>query len=106
MTPKERIDQLRIKKGWSLNKLAQEIGVSDTTVYSWFRKKGFNPSTKTIKSACKAFGISLTEFYSCVDSNDITTNEMLLLNSFRNLSKEEQEKVLKIVKIFENGKSQ
>ena len=38
MDVKQRIDELRIKRGWTLSKLATEIGVSDTTVYAWFNE--------------------------------------------------------------------
>ena len=48
MDIKQRIDELRIKKGWSLSRLALEIGVSDNTVYSWYNEKKYQPSRKTI----------------------------------------------------------
>lgn len=101
MTAKERIDELRIKKGWSLNKLAEELELTNSAVYSWYRKEGYSPSVKSIEKACEIFGISLTEFYSCVDNENMATNEALLIDSFRKVPPEEQEKVLKIVKIFE-----
>ena len=103
MTAKERIDELRVKKGWSLNRLAEEIGLTNSAVYSWYRKGGYSPSIKSIERACEAFEISLTEFYSCVDTESMDINETLLMDSFRKVPPEEQEKVLKIVKIFEES---
>ena len=101
MNAKERIDELRIKNGWSLNKLADELELTNSAVYSWYRKNGYSPSAKTIEKACKAFGISLTEFYSCVDSKNMAKSETLLIESFRKVPPEGQEKIIQIVKIFE-----
>ena len=101
MTAKERIDELRMKKGWSLNRLAEELGLTNTSVYAWYKKEGFNPSAQSIETACEVFGISMTEFYSCVNCEQVGQNETLLLDSFRKVPLQEQEKVLQIVKIFE-----
>ena len=105
MTAKDRIDELRIQKGWTINKLAEELGMTNTAVYSWYRKESCNPSIKSIEKACEVFGISLTEFYSKVDSGSMEVGETLLVDSFRKIPKKEQEKVLKIVKIFEEQKN-
>lgn len=101
MTAKERIDELRIESGWTLNRLAEELGMTNTAVYSWYRKDSCNPSIQSIEKACDVFGLSLTEFYSSVDSGDIDVGETLLTESFRKIPKEEQPKVLQIVKLFE-----
>ena len=101
MTAKERIDELRIKKGWTLNRLADELGMTNTAVYSWYRKDSCNPSIQSIEKACEVFGISLTEFYSCVDSGTMDVGETLLIDSFRKIPKDEQSKVLQIVKLLE-----
>jgi transcriptional regulator with XRE-family HTH domain len=103
MTAKERIDELRIKKGWSLNKLADELGLTNSAVYSWYRKEGYSPSIKSIEKACEVFGISITEFYSCVDNDNMAINETLMMDSFRKVPPEGQEKLLKIAKIFEEN---
>ena len=101
MTAKERIDELRVKKGWSLNKLAEELDLTNSAVYSWYRKEGYSPSIKSIEKACEVFGISITEFYSGVDTDNMTKDEVLLLDAFRRVPNEEHERILKIIKIFE-----
>ncbi|MCI8487201.1 helix-turn-helix domain-containing protein [Pumilibacter intestinalis] len=100
MTEKERIDMLRIERGWTINKLAEEIGISNKAVYSWYQKNGNNPSAKSIAKACEAFKMSMTEFYSGVDAGDKSQNEILLIDTFRKVPLDEQDKVLQIVKIF------
>lgn len=102
MDIKQRIDELRIKKGWSLSRLALEIGVSDNTVYSWYNKKKYQPSRKTIEDICNVFNITLAEFYSDIDFDKLTSKEIVLLEAFRNVSDEDKQRVIEIVKLFEN----
>ena len=77
------------------------MGMTNTAVYSWYRKESCNPSIQSIEKACEVFNISLTEFYSCVDSGAMDIGETLLTESFRKIPKDEQPKVLQIVKLFE-----
>lgn len=100
MNVKERIDKLRIKRGWTLSRLATEIGVSDTTVYSWFNEQNFNPSRKTIEEICEVFGITLSEFYADIDFDTVRGKEAVLLEAFRNVPDEQKEQVIEIVKSF------
>lgn len=102
MDIKQRIDELRIKKGWSLSRLALEIGVSDNTVYSWYNEKKYQPSGKTIEDICNVFNITLAEFYSDIDFDKLTSKEIVLLEAFRNVSDEDKQRVIEIVKLFEN----
>lgn len=106
MTAKQYIDFLRLERGWTLNQLANELEISNSTVYSWYRKKGFNPSIKSIERACEKFHMTATEFYANMnadnqDNSDRKAKEALLLNSFRRVPEEDLDKVLKIVKTFE-----
>lgn len=104
MDVKQRIDNLRIKRGWSLSRLATEIGVSDTTVYSWFNEQNYQPSRKTIEEVCDVFGITLAEFYSEIDMDRISSKEIVLLEAFNNVPDEQKDQVIEIVKIFAKRK--
>ena len=102
MNVKDRIDHLRLNKGWSLNALAEKIGVSSNTVYSWFNNQKYNPSRKSIEKICEAFEMSLTEFYAEIDSQNLSTQEMLLLDTFRRVPDSLKDKMLKIISLFTN----
>lgn len=104
MDVKQRIDSLRIKRGWSLSRLATEIGVSDTTVYSWFNEQNYQPSRKTIEEVCDVFGITLAEFYSEIDMDKISSKEIVLLEAFKNVPDEQKDQIIEIVKIFAKKK--
>lgn len=100
MDVKQRIDEFRIKRGWTLSKLATEIGVSDTTVYAWFNEQNYQPSRKTIEEVCDVFNITLAEFYSNIDFDNLKAQEVVLLEAFRKANDEDKEKIIEIVKIF------
>ncbi len=96
----ERIDRLRIKKGWSLSYFATQIGISRNAVQAWFHKENVLPTRQTIEIICEVFGITLTEFYSEIDTNKLSAKEILMLEYFRKIPEENSEQVLAIVKSF------
>lgn len=100
MDVKTRIDELRIKRGWTLSKLAAEIGVSDTTVYSWFNEQNYEPSRRTIEAICDVFDISPAEFYAGLDLSDARGKEAVLLEAFRAVPDDQKDQVIAIVKTF------
>ncbi len=95
---KWRIDELRLKKGWSLSKLAKEAGLAETTVYNWFNENNFNPSRKTIASICEALGISLAQFYSGIEEGALSPKQVLLLELFGKLSEKQQDNIIEIIR--------
>lgn len=103
MDVKQRIDKLRMDKGWTLSKLATEIGVSDTTVYAWFNEQNYQPSRKTIEEICDVFEITLAEFYSEIDLDKATAQEVVLLEAFRAVPDEQKAQVIEIVKSFQRN---
>lgn len=104
MDVKERIDKLRLKRGWSLARLALEIGVSDTTVYSWFNEQNYQPSRKTIEEICDVFGITLAEFYSDIDRDTLSSKEIVALELFRKVPDESKDQVIEIIRAFSSNK--
>lgn len=58
-----RIIQLCYEKRFSFNRLANESGVSPSTLKSILYGKSKNPGIVTIKMLCDGFGIGLDEFF-------------------------------------------
>ena len=83
----ERIEELRIKKGWTLYKLSLEAGLTQSTLTNMFSRKTL-PSITTLNAICEAVGISLSEFFaSDIDENLFLNNkEKELVLSYRKLS--------------------
>lgn len=98
MNVKKRIDELRIKRGWSLSKLAKEAGLAESTVYDWFNENDFTPSRQTIENVCDALEISLAEFYAGIEENALNPKQILLLELFGKLPEKQQDNVIMIIK--------
>ena len=97
---KDRIEQLRKEKGWSLAKMAREANLSPNAVYNWYNEKNYTPGRDAIDSLCLAFGISMSEFFYDVDVDRFTEKEMRLLDLYRKLSAAKQAVVLRFLELF------
>ena len=58
----ERIRQQMALRGWSEYRLAKESGLSQSTIANVFHRNTL-PSIPTLESICKAFGITLSQFF-------------------------------------------
>lgn len=59
-----RLLTLCAEKRWTINKLANMSGVSPSTVKSILYGKSKNPGIVTIKLLCDGLGVSLPDFFS------------------------------------------
>ena len=57
-----KIEKLRFQRGWSTYELAQEAGITQSTLTSMV-KRGNPPKIDTLQSICEAFGITLAQFF-------------------------------------------
>lgn len=62
MTILEHIDELRRARGWSVNNLAMEAMLTQSTLNNLYTRKA-EPKISTLRAICGAFGITLTEFF-------------------------------------------
>lgn len=92
----KKIDEMRQKRGWSYYTLALEAGLTQSTVLNMF-SRGTQPSVKTLKAICNAFGISLAEFFEEDDKSQISREESELLAKYRRLSEKEKEAVSALI---------
>ena len=58
-----RIQVLCSERGWMVNALANECGVSPSTIYSMLNTKSKNPGVVSIQKICDGLGISVREFF-------------------------------------------
>lgn len=76
----ERIVFYRKQKGWTEYQLAEESGLTQSTISSWYRKN-IIPSIPSLEKICCAFGITLSQFFAAEDDNFSLTDrqkELLL----------------------------
>lgn len=84
----ERINELRKNRGWSIYKLAEESGITQSTLANMFTRKS-NPSIPTLIQLCEAFGITLSQFF---DDKEIkySDDELMLLSNYKKLNEKEK----------------
>lgn len=96
----KRIDELRLSRGWTLYRLADEAAVTQSTLTNMFTRKTL-PSLTTLKSICDAFGISLSQFFDDADiDKDFTTEERILIDKYRMLNKRDKDITEAMINIF------
>lgn len=66
-----RITELCNEREWSFNQLANNSGVPHSTVTSILNGQSKNPGAVTIKKLCDAFEITLSEFFSTPEFDNL-----------------------------------
>ena len=93
----ERINELRLERGWSVNNLALEAGITQSTLNSVLQR-GTAPKIDTLQCICNAFGISLSQFFLEEEEAELLTDkERELVSAFRKLPKDKQYALLDLL---------
>ena len=90
----KRIEYFRKQKGYSVNKLANLSGVSQSYLRD-IELENKNPTVAFLTIVCNALGISLQDFFNDDDTVSITNNP--LLQRIYQLNQEQQEALLKFL---------
>ena len=94
-----RIDELLVQRGWSKYQLAKEANLSQSTISSMIHC-GNNPTVSTIESCCKAFGITVAEFFDAdLQDKEFSLEERRLIHNWRNLSPEMKKVVQQMMSV-------
>ena len=91
----KRIDELRRERGWSINNLAMEAMLTQSTVNNIFARNS-EPKLSTLRAICSAFGITLAQFFGEEDREAISDDS--LLAEIKNLSSEQRHALYTILK--------
>ena len=93
----KRIDELRFQRGWSMYELAQEAGITQSTLTSMM-KRGTPPKIDTLECICEAFGITLSQFFMEDEHMEsLDSNEKKLVALFRKLPEKKQQALLELL---------
>ena len=76
-----RIEELRKERGWSIYKLAEESGITQSTLANMFSRKTM-PSISTLTQLCAAFDISLSQFFN-FNSTNFSDEEFSIISKYR-----------------------
>lgn len=98
MTVLERILQLKDERNWSEYRLSEEAGIAQTTISSWFRKN-INPTITSLESLCRAFNITMSQFFAFDSEPVVLTQEQEeLLAQWSRLNVRQQKAVIELLK--------
>lgn len=92
----KKIDKLRIEKGWTLYKLAEESEITQSTLSNMFIRKT-QPSITTLTNICNGLNISLSEFFAEEPATP-SIEESLMLNNYRKLSNKHKIAINNLIK--------
>lgn len=90
----ERITSYRQKKGWTEYQLAEQSGLTQSTISSWYRKNML-PSISSLEKVCIAFGITLSQFFAVDEDNfSLTDIQKELLYEAGRLTEQQQKSLI------------
>lgn len=97
-----RIDFLRSERGWSVYKLSNEAGITQSTLANMF-SRGTLPSISTLTDICAALGITLSEFFHEEgEATKLTAEELNLVQNYRKLSPKNKQAVEMLIENLKN----
>ena len=103
MTTEEQLRDLMIKKSGSVNKFAQECGLSQSTIFTIFQRGVGKANVSSIITICKALGISADRLAEGeivpISLPDISVSPDILIE-FSKLSDNSQEQVMSYIKFL------
>ena len=93
-----KILELRLERNWTEYRLSEESGIAQTTISSWY-SKGITPTVPSLENICRAFNISLSEFFADDDEPvALSSLQKELLNSYNRLNNRQQNIIFELIK--------
>lgn len=98
MNINKKIEKLCFQRGWSMYELAQESGITQSTLTSMI-KRGNPPKIDTLERICEAFGITLAQFFVEDEKQEfLSKSEKELISLYRKISDVKQRALLDLLK--------
>ena len=91
----EKIERLRNERGWSINNLAMEAEITQSTLNNIYGRHS-EPKLSTLRAICDAFGITLSEFFE--DEADDRDDDGELVRRVCSLSQEQKTALLTLLR--------
>ena len=96
----EKVDALRVKKGWTIYELAKQAGVPPATIYNW-RDRLSSPTLALLDAVCYALEISVIDFLLNEDELTALTEEQKeVMRLWNTLSSEQKQSLINLMKVM------
>lgn len=97
MIIQDRLKKLMEERNWTEYKLARMSGLSQSTISNLFRRNN-SPTLPTLEAVCRAFDITLSQFFAeDGDVARISEEQELLFTKWSTLSPERKKTVLELL---------
>ena len=95
----EKLRLLLRERGWTEYRLAKESGLSESTIANIFRRNA-TPSFSTLESICRAFGVTLSQFFAEHEMVELTPDLKELFDGWMPLTAEQKKAILQMQRAF------
>lgn len=99
MDVQKRIKNLMELRGWTDYRLAKEAGLSHSTVTNMFNRSNA-PTLPTLEAVCRAFGITLSQFFGDFEDNEMLREQRLLFSKWSTFTPEQRKILLNLMDII------
>ena len=96
MDIQKKIKDLMNERGWTDYRLCKESGLSASTVANMFNRNNL-PTLPTLEAVCRAFGITMSQFFAESESVPLTEEQIHLISSWSKLSAEQRKLLLNLI---------
>ncbi len=94
-----RLRELQNEYGWSDYYIAKKAGLSQTTVSNAYKRNNV-PNVYTLDAICKAFGLTLSQFFAENEMVEMTPEMRRLFDGFKKLSPAKRAALLHLLETF------
>lgn len=94
---------MRSDRGWTIYKLSEESGVAHGTIRNWLSTDTY-PLIQALEKICRAFGISVANFFADGNMVELTPEKKTLCDDFDVLTKSEKDSIKAIIKSYKDNK--
>lgn len=97
MDTQKRIKELMAERSWTDYRLAKEANLSHSTVTNMFNRNNA-PTLPTLEAVCRAFGITLAQFFAEGDApSELTEEQQVLFARWSTLTDEQKRLLLELM---------
>lgn len=94
----DKVNNMRLEKGWTIYELAKKAGVAPTTIYNW-RDRLSSPTLSLLDAVCSAFEISVIDFLLNEDELLALTEEQKeVMRLWNTMSSEQKKSIINLMK--------
>ncbi len=94
-----RLQKLLRERNWTEYRLAKEGGLSMSTLQNIYKRNTI-PTIETLERICRAFGITLSQFFAEGEMIDLSPELKQLIDGWANLTIEQKRAVQTVVDAF------